>query len=110
SPEEQLRRLEPHRVGPLDAGVGAKMLAALASLDWAYCGDGPSDECAALALRARAGGELVAADNGFLAVGPVVVLTLADREEAVTAWDESLAQAHLHGSLYEISTVHLWRG
>ena len=35
---ETLRRLEGHRTLPGDAGVGAKMLAAIAAQDWMYAG------------------------------------------------------------------------
>ena len=63
---QELRRLERHRAPPVDGGVGAKMLAALAAQDWMYeCG--PAEACAELSLAALAGGDLIAADNGLLA-------------------------------------------
>ncbi len=107
--ERTLGRLERHRRRPVGAGVGAKMLAAVAAQEWALAG-GPSDECAELALEALAGGELIAADNGLLGVGAIVVLALADREEAPRACEISLAEAHRHGSLLARKSVTLWRG
>jgi DNA-binding NarL/FixJ family response regulator len=104
-----LRRLERHRTVLAPAGVGAKMLAAVTAQEWAFSG-GPSDACAELALGALAGGELIAADNALLGVTAITTLVLADREEALDAWDASLADAHGHGSLFAKSAISLWRG
>ena len=103
------RRLARHRTRPLKPGVGAKMLAALAAEEWMRSG-GPAGDCAELALAALTGGELIAADAGLLGVTAIVVLALADREEAVEAWDASLADAHRRGSLFAKKSVTLWRG
>ena len=89
--------------------VGAKMLAAVAAQEWLLAG-GASEGCVALARGALAGGELIAADNGLLGVTAIVVLALADRDEAVAAWERSLADAHRHGSLLSRKSVTLWRG
>ncbi|MGI8506497.1 MAG: helix-turn-helix transcriptional regulator [Solirubrobacteraceae bacterium] len=104
-----LGRLERHRKRPVGGGVGAKMLAAVAVHEWMVSG-GPCEACAELALEALAGGELIAADNGLLAVTAILVLTLADREEALEAWEVSLADAHRRGSLLSKKSVTLWRG
>jgi tetratricopeptide (TPR) repeat protein len=50
---EELHRLERHRALPAEAGVGAKMLAAIAARDWVYsCA--PSDACVEPTLAALA--------------------------------------------------------
>ncbi len=106
---EALGRLEAYRTRPVGAGLGAKMIAAVAVQDWMLAG-GPSDGCAELALEALAGGELIAADNGLLGVIAICVLALADREEAIEAWEHSLADAYSRGSLFAKKSVTLWRG
>jgi DNA-binding CsgD family transcriptional regulator len=56
------------------------------------------------------GGQLVAADNGLFTCGAINCLAMADREAAMAGWDECLADAHRRGSLFSVSSVHLWRG
>jgi DNA-binding CsgD family transcriptional regulator len=106
--DEALHRLKRYRTRPAP-GLGAKMLAAGAVQEWALSG-GPSDACAELALQALAGGELVAADGDMLGVAAIVILALADRDEALQAWELSLADAHRRGSLFSRKSVTLWRG
>jgi DNA-binding CsgD family transcriptional regulator len=107
--DRALRRLRRHRERPVGTGVGAKMLAAVAVSEWVQSG-GPSNACAELAREALAGGELVAADSAMLGVAPIVMLALADREEAIEAWELPLADAHRRGSLLARKSVTLWRG
>lgn len=104
-----LEAFERYRDLPLDAGVGAKMLAAVAARHWAYAG-GAADECARLALGALRGGDLIAADNVFLSVTAVLVLALADRDEAVDGWEALLQDARVRGSLPAKAASSLWRG
>jgi DNA-binding CsgD family transcriptional regulator len=103
------RRLAEHRVAPTTSGVGGKMLAAIAAQDWVYAG-GPNDACAELSLAALAGGDLIAADNGFLATCAITNLVFADRPEAMDAWEVARADAHDRGSLFAISSLDLWFG
>jgi DNA-binding CsgD family transcriptional regulator len=107
--QEQMRRLERHRTMPVKAGVGAKMLAAIAAQHWVYAA-GPSDACSELSLAALAGGELIAADNGLLATCAITNLVLADREEALDWWEAARTDAHRRGSLFAISSLSLWWG
>ena len=110
SPPSTLEELLPfQRVVPLDAGTGEKMNAGLAALALIYRG-GPAGEAAEIALSALAGGEVVATDNGLLAFGPVSVLVLADRPEAIQASNAQMADAYERGSLFSMSGIHLWRG
>jgi DNA-binding CsgD family transcriptional regulator len=102
--------LEQYRADPLEPGPEAKMLAALAAYHWAMDG-GDSEECAALALRALAGGDLIEADNGGgPLIAAIIVLALADRDEALEACDAALADAHGRGSLFAAAAGHLFRG
>ena len=106
----RLTRLDEYRdPPPLDAGLGAKMLAACASLWWAYTG-GHADECSQLALAALAGGELTVADNGLMMMAALLTLVKADRPEANAEWAFAQSEAHRHGSLLGISSIHLWHG
>jgi DNA-binding CsgD family transcriptional regulator len=101
--------LDEHWPPPADAGVGAKMLAAVVALLWASAGR-PAQDCGELALAALAGGQLLEADTPLLGLAAILALVLADRDEADTAWDEALAIAHRQGSLFSLSTINLWRG
>jgi DNA-binding NarL/FixJ family response regulator len=106
---EELRRLERHRALPMEEGVGAKLLAAIAAQDWVYsCG--PADACVELSLAALAGGELIAADNGLLATCAITNLVFADRQEALDWWQVARTDAHGRGSLFAISALSLWWG
>jgi DNA-binding CsgD family transcriptional regulator len=102
-------RLERGRRLPLEPGIGAKMLAAVSARHWAY-GGGAADDCAALALAALDGGDLVAVDNVFLSVTAVLVLELADRPEAEAGWDALLRDADTRGSRQSELAVSLFRG
>lgn len=106
---EELRRLERHRTLAAKAGLGAKMLAAIAAQDWVYA-CGPADACAELSLAALAGGELIAADNGLLATCAITNLVFADREEALDWWEVARTDAYGRGSLFAISSLSLWWG
>src|SRR6185436_9630437 len=98
---ERLYTLEGHRDPPGD-GLGAKMLASVASLWWAQTG-GSADDCAELALASLAGGDLTIADNGLLMMAAMMTLVLADRAEVDAEWVFARAEAHRHGSLLGIS-------
>ena len=102
----QLRRYRKRPVGP---GLGAKMLAAVAAQDWMLQG-GNCDDCSELALEALSGGELIAADSALMAMGPMIVLAAAGREEALEQLQIALAHAHRSGSLLSKKSVTLWRG
>ena len=103
---ERLARYRAERTGH---GPGARMMESIAALDYCYlCG--PADECAQLALDSLAGGDLIAHDNGLLSISATNVLVFADRDEAVTAWEAMREDAYRRGSLFSVSSLHLWRG
>ncbi len=90
-------------------GPGAKMLAAMVSFGLAMTGVG-EERCAALAQRALAGDVLIGVDPGLFPVPALMVLTMADREEAVAEWEKLRALAHRRGSLLGVLSVNLWSG
>jgi DNA-binding CsgD family transcriptional regulator len=90
-------------------GPGAKMLAAAAAEVHALTG-GPADACVALAKKALADGVLFETDPGFLSSAAAWVLVMADRDEALAAWDEMRAHAHRRGSLFGFLSSNLWSG
>jgi DNA-binding CsgD family transcriptional regulator len=91
------------------AGPGAKMLAAATALGRALTG-APAEECVALAEEALADGVLIDVDPGIFPTGAAWVLVMADRDEALAAWDEMRAQAHRRGSLFGFLGSNLWSG
>jgi len=90
-------------------GPGARMLAAISAFGRAMVG-ASAEETVALARFAIEGGVLFEADPAFFPVAAIIVLTLADRDEALTAWDDLRALAHRHGSVLGTTSVNLWRG
>jgi DNA-binding SARP family transcriptional activator/DNA-binding CsgD family transcriptional regulator len=105
-----LQALRDFDIPPPDAPVGRKMLASVAALANTYQGE-PADHCVALARAALAGGQLIEADNGLLSTSSIAALTLADRhEEALAVWEDTQADGYRRGSLFAISSIHLWRG
>ncbi|HUB98863.1 MAG TPA: AAA family ATPase [Solirubrobacterales bacterium] len=90
-------------------GPGARMLAAITSFGRALSG-GSAEECVPLAQWALADGVLIAADPGLFPVTAIWVLVMADRDEALVAWEELRALAHGRGSMLGVVTVNLWRG
>ena len=63
-----------------------------------------------VALAALEGDDLASRDNGLLALAALNTLVLADRPEADPQWAAAQREAHRHGSLLGISSLHLWHG
>ena len=98
------------RAPAADAGVAGKMLLGVEAFARAYSCE-PADAPVAAALAALAGGELTVVDPGGIpTIAAIVTLALADRDEAVAALDDGLAEAHRSGSLFGIAGVRLFRG
>jgi DNA-binding CsgD family transcriptional regulator len=104
--DERYARLEALRVAP-GPSTGAKALAAVAALDWCHTGGAGAVE---LALAALAGGDLLLADNGPVALAAGITLIVADRPEAQVTLDAARADAHRRGSYFAMSGAHLWNG
>jgi DNA-binding CsgD family transcriptional regulator len=103
------QRLEAVRATPPAAGAGARMLLAVAAWDWARTG-GSATACADLALDALADRTLLVADPGFMALVAAQVLVLADRDEALDAFDDAMREARDLGSAFAICAVDQFCG
>ena len=99
-------RFEPP---PPGATLGVKRIAAMAGLWRSYTG-GDADSCVEVALAALEGDDLASRDNGLLALAALNTLVLADRPEADAEWAAAQREAHRHGSLLGVSSLHLWHG
>jgi DNA-binding CsgD family transcriptional regulator len=64
----------------------------------------------ALIERASADGSLLEEDEGLFTVVVLMVLTMADREEALDYVEQILRRAHRRGSQFGVLAVSLWRG
>ena len=104
-----IERLAQYRDRRPPRGLGEKTAAAVIGWYWAHS-NGPISDCVELALGALDGGELIEADNGLLPMYAIAVLILADREEVMDAWEQMLSVAHRSGSMFGITTIHLWLG
>jgi ATP/maltotriose-dependent transcriptional regulator MalT len=85
------------------------MLAAMVAFAWMVDG-GPAAGAAELALKAMEGRTLLEADNGLFWMAAMLTLVLADRPEAQSLWEDTLAEAHRNGSLFSRLSVSLWDG
>ena len=94
---------------PPGATLGVKRIAAMAGLWRAYTG-ADAESCVEVALAALEGDDLASRDNGLLALAALNTLVLADRPEADAQWAAAQREAHRHGSLLGISSLHLWHG
>ena len=106
---ERFERLHPYRRRPEGTGPGARMLAGMAAYEW-LCTDGTAAETAELGLAALEGGYLTGADSSLVSFAAIATLIHADREEVMDVWAEMLEESHRRGSLFAVSSIHLWRG
>jgi len=105
---ERLERLRAYRAIDPSDGLGAARLAVQAAKEWTVSA-GPAVSACALARNALAGGELIRKDS-LMAMAGILVLALADLDEAVDMWDAMRADAHRNGSAFTIGSVQLWGG
>jgi tetratricopeptide (TPR) repeat protein len=104
-PDEWMRGELPEIVGD---GPGARSLASLAAWEQLILGLDRA-RCAELARFALSGSRLLAEDSGLFWVVAAISLEFCD-EDVNTFWDEALAHAYAHGSLFMSLAAHLWRG
>ena len=104
-----VERLERIRSRPADTTVGEKTQLALLAYHDARA-NVPPDVAVALARRALADGELMRADNGS---GPfidaTIVLTMADLDETLEIYEQSVAEAYRQGSLFALAAAKMFR-
>jgi DNA-binding CsgD family transcriptional regulator len=105
----ELDELVAHRQGIDEPGAGARMLEAITALHLVYRSE-PWEESVALIERASADGLLLEEDEGLFTVVVLMVLTMADREEALDYVEQILRRAHRRGSQFGMLAVSLWRG
>ncbi len=102
--------LVPARKFPVgDGGPGIRARASLASLMWMYDG-GTAAECAALALWAISGDQLLLRTQTMPAVGALFTLAWADRDEPLTVWEDARDEAHRTGAALLHWTIDVWLG
>jgi DNA-binding CsgD family transcriptional regulator len=106
---EELDELVQNRNGLDEPGAGARMLEAMTALHLVYRAE-PYEESVALIERASADGTLLEEDEGLFTVVVLMVLTMADREEALEFVEQMLKRAHRRGSQFGMLAVSLWRG
>ncbi len=94
---------------PPGSPLGVKRIGAMAGLVYAYKG-GAADTAVRMALASMDGGEMATQDNGMLALAALNTFVLADSPEADAQWAAAQREAHRHGSLLGISSLHLWHG
>jgi DNA-binding CsgD family transcriptional regulator len=104
-------RLAALRKRPVPEHPGGRARAALSGLDWTVR-TGPRAECVAIARSALRDGAVYGHPEGYtLSVGAKLVLEMAEDVAAADAvWQAALDEAHRTGSLFALSTIHLWHG
>jgi DNA-binding CsgD family transcriptional regulator/tetratricopeptide (TPR) repeat protein len=89
--------------------LGEKLLLSLLAYHDARAG-APAAEAVALTRRALAEGTLITEDpSGTAFVPPCTVLAMADLDEALTVYDDALAEAHRRGSPFGFAAVKVFR-
>jgi DNA-binding CsgD family transcriptional regulator len=106
---DRLQRLRAYRTINAPEGVGARMIAGIAALDWAASA-GPAEQVCALARAALGGGDLIGEGRGLVTIAAIHALSLADLDEAVDRWEAFRAEAYRKGSVFIVGSVQLWGG
>jgi DNA-binding CsgD family transcriptional regulator len=104
----RLSGLREHRNLP-EGGPGAHMLAAMAAWEM-VCTDGVATECAELASAALADGKLRALDPMLIPFAAMVTLVVTDHPDDAGVWAQALDDSYRRGSLFAVSSTHLWNG
>lgn len=108
--DQAIPALAPARVWPLgDGGPGVRARASLASLMWMYDG-GTADECSALANWAISSDQMLLRTQTMPAVGALLTLSWADRDEPLTVWEDARDEAHRTGAVLLHWTIDVWLG
>jgi DNA-binding CsgD family transcriptional regulator/tetratricopeptide (TPR) repeat protein len=106
---EALERLAHVRSRPAHATLGEKTLLALLAYHDARAG-APAAVAVPLARRALAEGTLVKGEMfGATFVLPCAVLAMADLDEVLAIYEDSLAEAHRRGSTFAFAITKLFR-
>ena len=102
-----LHAMEAYRDLAEGQSLGRRLRAGQAALWWTYDG-GTSTECAALAERALGSDPTILRDHTLVAVAPLYVMGLADRDEGLDLWQRAREDAHRSGSVILKLTADMW--
>ncbi len=91
------------------ASLGYRLLAGIAA-QWRTYHGGSAEECADLAAQAIDSDASILRDHTLVAVSPLYVLGLADRDEGLDLWQRARIDAQRSGSVILHLTVDLWLG
>ncbi len=104
-----LELLERVRRRPGDGTFGEKVLLSLLAHHDARAGE-PAGEVVPVARRALAEGTLVREDaSGTAFIPPVIVLAMADLDEALVIFEDAIAEAHKRGSTLAFAAAKVFR-
>jgi DNA-binding CsgD family transcriptional regulator len=107
--QHALELLERVRRRPGDATLGEKMLLSLLAHHDARAGN-PAVDVVPVARRALAEGTLVREDaSGTAFIPPVIVLAMADLDEALVIFEDALAEARKRGSILAFAAAKVFR-
>ena len=105
---DALARLERVRDRPADRTIGEKLLLSQLAYHDARSG-APAAEVVPLARRVVADGTLIRANVSGALFPVCTVLAMADLDEALTTYEELLAEAHRRGSTFASAAVKVFR-
>ncbi len=101
--------LDDQRTPTTQEGMGFRMRAGQAALMWAYdCAT--AQEAGDLAAFAIQSDPAVLADHTLIAVAPLYLLALADRDECMEIWEAARIESHRSGSVILHVTIAMWLG
>jgi DNA-binding CsgD family transcriptional regulator len=106
---EGYQLLDAYREPAGSEAMGFRMRAGQSALMWAY-ESATAQEAGDLAASAIQSDPTVLADHTLIAVAPLYVLALADREECMEIWEAARADAHRSGSVILHVTIGMWLG
>ncbi len=101
--------LDGYRAPASDESMGYRMRVGQSALMWAYeCAT--AEEAGTLAASAIQSDPSVLAEHTLIAVAPLYVLALADRDECMQIWEDARTESHRSGSVILHVTIDMWLG
>lgn len=101
--------LDGYRTPASDESMGYRMRVGQSALMWAYeCAT--AEEAGTLAASAIQSDPSVLAEHTLIAVAPLYVLALADRDECMQIWEDARTESHRSGSVILHVTIDMWLG
>lgn len=109
SDSEGYHLLDAIRTPAEDQAMGFRMRAGQAALMWMY-NDATAQQAGDLAASAIQSDPSVLAEHTLIAVAPLYVLALADRDECMEIWEAARTESHRSGSVILHVTIGMWLG